>query len=789
MKKLSVLGVALATVVAGFGEEAFPLVVGGRAAVEIVVPANGASKRFLSDVSFFTNAVFRCTGARLPVVQKRTAGAKAVTFELLRRGVFEMDEHEIAFPDADTLLIRGTDLSCRWVLNRILERDFGCVFCFPGPHGTHYPRAVDVSTPARSFKGSASLKAERHLHAEDPGWERSLCGRATAAHGMFYGHALWKVLSPERLRGTPLYDKIVPVKNGVRRQIGKEHHTWQPCLASEEGIAEAIRYLNKYFDERPNEKVHSIAVNDIEGFCECEDCARINGGFEKKCKSYPRYVDRSVLYYTWANRVAEGVAAKHPDVALGLLAYCGITDPPPFKLHPLLVPFLCTEIHQMMDPETAERRRALFAAWNEKADHIANWGYDYGPCQYAVPRLYLSCQKRYFNMKTDGTCPNMDGYFGEGQGLTGEGPKRYLFYRQMFDSSCDADAELDRWYRAVGGDGAAPHLKAYYDEWERFWTGDAVRKTGWYEGLAGVYFIFYNHSYLYAFDMGILQRATEHLQKAEAAALKSGDPDQVARMRRIADFHRFYAARMRSMGAGHTPAGRPEKALRFFEDLPSISAAAREKTAWCDSILSTLGYPKQTAKLPFYRDALKSFDGVANKQVDGNLMQLLNCAIAFSGHSKAVDDAIRAASGDARVLPQIRERLSAIAMVNSLPNLLDGVQPEKSLKDFTWDVPNLAAGSKVYLTMEITNRRIGAQTYRVYFASWNPRRQCYRDADEVWLRLGPGESKTVSLFSKAGDAPGGRVAVNMQKTELGDVSELEVSALKLCEIKSGEGGK
>lgn len=785
MKRLFVLGAALFAAAAGFGDETFPLVVGGKPAFEVIIPTN-ASRYFVADVAFFTNAVYRCTGASVRIVRRRTGRARAMMFDVQKRGVFNMDEHEIAFPEQDILLVRGTELSCRWALNRILEKDFGCVFCFSGPNGTHYPKATDVSTPRKPFFGTASLKSERHLWSEEPEWERSLCGRVMHRHGMFYGHALWKVLSPERLRGTPLYDKVVPERDGVRRQIGKLHSTWQPCFSSEEGIAEAIRYLNEFFDKNPHVKVHSIAVNDLEGFCECKECARINGGFDKKCKSYPMYVDRSVLYYTWANRVAEGVAAKHPDVALGLLAYCGITDPPPFRLHPILVPFLCTAIHQMMDPETAERRRALFAAWNEKADHVANWGYDFGPYHYTVPRIYLQCQRDYFKMKTDGTCPNMDGYFGEGQALIGEGPKRYLFYRLMFDASCDADAEMDRWYRAVGGEEAAPHVKAYYDEWEAFWTGEAVRKTGWYAGLKGVYFIFYNHSYLYGFDMDILARATAHLRKAEAAARRSGTPDQVARLGRISDFHNFYAARMRSMGAGHAPAGCAEKALAFLQALPEISVAAKEKGVWADKILASLGYPERTAKIPYYGDVLKRFGEVAHTEVDGNLMQLLNCSIAFMGRSRQVDDAIRDMAADSSILPPIRDRLSILMKVKALPNLLDGVAPEKSRKDFFWSLPDMAAKERVFVTMDITNRREGGQPCRVYFAGWNPRVNKYRVSDEVFVYLGPGETKTVSLFSKTAAVPGGRVAINMYKTELGDVSDLEVSGLKLCSIGTDE---
>ena len=765
--------------------ETLSLVSAGKPAVDVVVPAD-ADPQLVSDVAFFTNAVFRCTGALLPVVERRTLGSPAILFEVEKCAFFDADDHAIEFPDARTLLVRGSKLSCRWALNRILEKNFGCVFCFPGHNGTHYPKATDVAIERTPFKGTASLKAERRLYADDPRWERSLGGRCSARHGQFFGHSLWKVLSPKRLRGTPLYDQVMPEIKGERRQVrDEEHHTWQPCFSSDASAEEAIRYLNEYFDEHPNEKVFSIAVNDMGGHCTCARCAAVNGGFEKHSKTYPRYVDYSTVYYTWANRVAEGVAAKHPDVALGLLAYCEVTDPPPFRLHPMLVPFLCTEIHQMMDEGALKRRRELYAAWNEKCDHIANWGYDWGVHSYVVPRLYMGCQRKYFDMKRDGTCPHLDGYFGEGSGLIGEGPKRYLFYRQMFDVNCDFDAEYDRWLKAVGGEAAAPHLRAYYQEWENFWCGEEVRNSPWFRGgVTGVYFIYYNTSYVYQFDLEIMKRATAHLEAAVKATRTSGDADQLERIKRIVAFHRFYESRLMGMGAGHLPAGKPEPAVRFFEDLPEISEAAAAKAKWGARILESVGYPKETQRLRHYRDALAGFDEVSKKVIDGNLMQLLNCAISFAGRSAEVDAAIAKAAADERVLPEIRDRLTTLAKVNVLPNLLDGVEAKKTTRYFIWEKDDLPTNRQVYCTMKITNHKVGGQTCRVFFGIWNAKMKQYRETDEMFLYVGPGETKHVSFFSHTREkTPGGVVGVHMMKSDLADVSEIDVSDLKLCVIE------
>ena len=784
MKRTTLLSGALISALPFLGRaDGFPLVVNGEPAAEIVVDIR-APERLVQDVDFFTNAVFRCTGAALPVVRMRTSGANAVVFDLVERGFFDLDDHEMAFPDDTTLTVRGTSLSCRWVLNRLLERNFGCVFCFPGRYGTYYPKSTDVSVPRVPYRGTASLKAERRLYADDPSWERCVGGRMQSRHGQFFGHAMTMIIDPERLKGSPLYEKVMPEKDGVRRDVGKAHGTWQPCFSAPETVDLVANYLIRYFDRNPEDRVYTISVNDMEGHCECAACAHVNGGFERRSKYYPQYVDRSVVYYSFANKVAERVAARHPDVAIGLLAYCGVTDPPPFKLHPILVPFLCTSIHQMMDAAAAARRRELYAVWNEKAEHLATWGYDYGCEWYAVPRIYTKCQKAFFDMKGDGTCPHMDGYFGEGSGLIGEGPKRYLFYRQMFDAACDPEAELERWYEAVAGAEGARDLKAYYREWEDFWTGEAVRQSSWFKGgVNAVYFLYYNHSYLYHFDPDILKRATGHLEKAVAAVRRSGDRDRLERIRRIVAYHKFYAARMTAMGLGLRPAGESDQAVRFFDALPAISQAIRDKVRWSDEILSAVGYPDGTKGIPMYRDALKALDDLAHKAVDGNFLQLMNSAVSFAGASPAVDAAIARAAASEHVLPELRDQLRTLAKIEALPNLLKDVRASQSTKIFTWDIPGLKPNRRFYCSMRITNRRVGGQPCRIYFASWHPARKIYTNPDEVFASVGPGETKHVSFFCRTGEsADGGRVAVHLWLTELSKVSDLEVTDLKLCEI-------
>ena len=762
------------------GAAGFPIVEQGKPAVSLVKTGD---KQVDADIDFFSNAVWRCTGANLPVVAAPAKDGRNVRFEIEKRGVFEEDGFELTFPDESTALIRGTSVSCRWALNRILEKCFGCVFCFPGEHGTHYPRRTDASVPRERYAGMPSMCSERHMYVEDPDWERALGGKQMAEPGMFYGHMLWRVIPPKKYRGTPLWDKLMPLRNGQRRNVGDdEHHTWQPCFVSEECVQEAITNICDYLGERPWLKVFSLSVNDMEGYCECDDCAKLNGGRDKPSR-FGRYKSRSEVYYRWVKRVAEGVAVRHPHVALGLLAYCGTIDPPSFRLPPNVIPFLCTSVHQMMDADVAKERAELFAAWRDKASHVGNWGYDYGALQYVVPRLYLSCQKKFFDLKK--VNPGFDAYFGEGSSFIGEGPKRYMFYRRMFHGlACDDEAELDRWYEACCGQAAAPHLKAYYQEWENFWTGEAVRKTGWYGGVRGVYFIFFNHSYLWGFDKAILERATEHLKQVAAAVAVSGDLDQRERAREIIEFHRYYAARMKVFGLGFRPFSDAATAVRFFDALPDISEASREAGVVADEILRKLGYPKGYKAFPGRERTLRVFGERAHAGVNQNLLQLLNCAVRQTADPQVKAAAGRAAS-DFRVMPEIRERLATLVAMESLPNLADGVKPEKSIKKWTFDFPEITENRQFFCTYKLTNKRVGRQAYWMHFAGWNPRYKLWRGHDEVMLSLAPGESKTVSFFCKTiSGAKGARLSICAHGSDFGTPDDIEVSELKLCEVET-----
>ena len=759
----------------------FELVGKGRPTAEIVLSGN---RQVDEDVEFFTNAVFRCTGALLPVVTARTAGRNAIVFKIESGTAFSSDRYGIGFPDSSTLAITGTDDSCRWALNRLLERDFGVVFCFPGPHGTHFPHRESVAVDRVPFSGTASLAVERHLEGEDPLWERCLGGRPLGSAGQFYGHAMNRWLPPKKYRGTPLADRIFPMKNGKRRDLQPNSTTgWQPCFSSEECAEEAAKNICEWLDANPGARCCSISVNDLAGYCECSECERVNGGLSKKSRFHAYYPSFSDVYYLWANRVAGRVAEKHPDVAIGLLAYCGTIDPPNIRLHPNIMPFVCTDTHQMMDDGRAQQRRELFAAWQDKACHIGNWGYDYGPPSYLMPRLYVSCCRRFFDMKKS-ICPSLDGYFGEGMNYVAEGPKRYMFYRMMFNVDCDDAAELKRWYAACCGEKAAPYLESYFSMWEKFWTGPEARRCKmWYSGLNSTYFPFRNPAqYLRDWNPKTMVQATKLMDSVVEAAKAAGDEDQVHRAERLAEFHSWYVTRTKACGGDFPRIGRAATAIRFLESLPDVCASAQKNAEIAESIVRGKDYEKSYKVYESRAWKLRGFLERSHDAASQPVISKLNEVVRFAG-DPAVAEAIERAVEDRRILPELRDRLSTLMRVRSLPNLAEGVVPECSTKSFLWYFPEFTEMRDFFISFKITNRRVGRQGYWIYFAGQDTKSGRYRGGDEVMLTLGPGESRSVMFFSKTiKRTNGARLNVSAHPDELGRIEDLEVTDLRICEI-------
>jgi len=131
-----------------------------------------------------------------------------------------------------------------------------------------------------------------------------------------FHHNLIRLFPPEKY--TKTHPQFFPLRDGKRYlPPTNQTHAWQPCFSADGIVEEAVKNINNYFFENPEETYYSLGVNDGGGYCECERCNLKDSG-KKNFLGFPDFSDR---YYTWANAVVEGVLKKYPDKWFGTLAY------------------------------------------------------------------------------------------------------------------------------------------------------------------------------------------------------------------------------------------------------------------------------------------------------------------------------------------------------------------------------------------------------------------------------------------------------------------------------------
>ena len=628
-----------------------------------------------ADVAFFTNAVFRSTGASLPVVaQGLNAKGSRIVFNVEQRGMFTEDDWAISFPNDETLAICGTAQSCRWALNWLLEDRLGIVFCLPGLHGTHYPHRTAFTMPRKPASGTASLKVERTLCGEDAAWMRSLGGKEQLPGRQFYNHNMHNIFPPAKYAEDPWRERIMPLLKGRRSKPAHKNMFWQPCFSAADCVPESVKNIRSYLDAHPGERAYSLTMNDCGGYCECDGCKALNGGtLDAPCRfGSGKTKCRSTVYFNWANAVAREIAKSHPLVVLGILAYGETIDPPPFRLEPNLLVFLCASIYQNGDRRISEKRLGLMRAWSEKVSAFGVWDYPYGPASFIAPRIYTKRIGDFFALK-NGTCPALNAYFGEGAAtFVGEGPKRYLYMKGMFDTNLDVAATLDAWYRACVGEEASSRLRAYYELWEGFWCGEAVKATKWYKTIDNTYMGFREKSYIEAVTPELIDRADALAEEAHAAAIRSGDAEQKIRAERLYAFHRFYSERMRACGVGpeERAVTSEDAAERFFRAFPSMARHIGEAGRLVERIRE-LDEPEG---LPRYALSFASFR--RNASMYETFEEKMNDAAGYA-RTPAVAGALRDAR-DAQGVPGLyRELLTALSGKRGLPLLVaEDANPE-----------------------------------------------------------------------------------------------------------------
>ena len=251
-------------------------------------------------------------------------------------------------------------------------------------------------------------------------------------------------------------------------------HEYQLCTSNPEVVRLAVEWVRKFFQDNPGVDIVSISPNDGLGFCECDRCRALDYEepmkpgelIEIRSRPHPVITDR---IFAFANAVAEGVAATHPDKRLLILAYTAYRKPPrQVKPHPNLVIQYADNSDFHWDPRRKAERVGMLEQWAALTPNLDIYEYyvwgGHHPARGLTPLIAESI-KRFHRLGIRLFRSQSRADFGM------SGLNYYLASKLLWDPTLDADKSIGRLLRQGFRPGRRPDATILPSAWTN--SGDS----------------------------------------------------------------------------------------------------------------------------------------------------------------------------------------------------------------------------------------------------------------------------------------------------------------------------
>ena len=239
----------------------------------------------------------------------------------------------------------------------------------------------------------------------------------------------------------------------------------QRCLSNPDVLKLSIARVRQWIKEHPEATIISVSQNDVEKWCQCDQCKALDDAEGSPAASLLRFV----------NAIAQDIEHDYPTIRIDTLAY-QYTRKPPKTLRPRanvivrLCSIECCFAHPLATCSTSENRRFRddIIAWQPIAPLLYIWDYTPNFAHYEQPFPNfdsLQPNVRFFVQH------GVKGLFEQGNyssGGNGEmGPLRaYVLAKLLWNPDTDVQKHINEFCNAYFGK-AAPMIQAYLELLER----------------------------------------------------------------------------------------------------------------------------------------------------------------------------------------------------------------------------------------------------------------------------------------------------------------------------------
>ncbi|HUZ47496.1 MAG TPA: DUF4838 domain-containing protein [Terriglobia bacterium] len=270
-------------------------------------------------------------------------------------------------------------------------------------------------------------------------------------------HSFYALLPPKKyFKDHPEYFALV---DGKRRDENA-----QLCLTNPEVLRIAIATVFDWIREHPEATIFSVSQNDSWGWCECDNCRRVEKE-EGGAHSGP------VLRFV--NAVAAAVAPKYPGKLIDTLAY-SYTQTAPSKTRPLpnvrirMCPIGACEAHPYEDCRYDAYIMKDLRDWSAMTHNLYIWHYvtnfshglrpypDFGELAADIPMYQRNGVVGIF----------LEGFVVKGGGAEKAALRSYVMARLLWDTHADVKRIIEEFHHTYYGK-AAPAMLAYFNSLQR----------------------------------------------------------------------------------------------------------------------------------------------------------------------------------------------------------------------------------------------------------------------------------------------------------------------------------
>lgn len=344
-------------------------------------------------------------------------------------------------------------LGCRW-----FTRDISRIPRLPtltiGPLDETHKPAFEYREPFFSEAADRDWAARNKMN----GVLQNL-DAATGGKVQYYPfvHSFNLLVPPEKyFREHPEYFSLIDGKRRAERS--------QLCLTNPDVLRVGVESVRRWIAEHPEATIFSVSQNDWTGWCECDNCRRVEQE-EGGAHSGP--------LLRFVNALAAEIDQSHPGKLIDTLAYW-YTEDPPAKARPRanvrirLCPIGVCEAHPYAEcPHSAYFMRNL-EAWSKITKQLYIWHYNTNFAHYLLPFPDFDELAADLPMYQ---AHGVVGLFMEGSVTKGGGAENaelrsYIMAKLLWDPRADVKAHIREFHENYYGK-AAPAMLRYFQLMQR----------------------------------------------------------------------------------------------------------------------------------------------------------------------------------------------------------------------------------------------------------------------------------------------------------------------------------